>query len=418
MSRLAHVCLACLLAPMLSPTPVEASPAPLSTLTLADAIALALHHNPDSLGTDEDVRAASGALVQSRALENPAVFIGALGTSLSPVEAPIPNQFGVSWTIPLGGKRGAGIHSARAAVDAAAATRVAARRQLAFDVETAFIAVLVDQAQLDFAKEDQAGLHEAVELDEVRYKDGKVGYGDVLKIRIQSRGADDTVRQRELTLDTDRAELARLVGDGVLAPTFELVGTLVAPGPAESFDVTEVLDRALARRSDHQALLAAERSAEAALSQARRQPIPDLGVTADYNRVPQTAGSFDVLLTASIPVFDRNRGNILQAEAAHRKSRLAIASMRAQIRADVLTVVRSVETSRARLEVYEHGLLSDAKESLEISRHAYQEGRGSLLDYLDAEASHREIESEYRSALADAMLAAAKLRFVSGQELP
>ena len=412
MSRLAHLCLACL-----SLLPTAARAAPLSTLTLADAIALALRHNPDSLSTDEDVRGAQGALVQSHALPNPSLFIGALGTSLSPIDAPVPNQVGVSWTIPIGGKRAAGIDSARAAVDAASATRVASRRQLAFDVETAFIAVLEDQAQLDFAKEDQSGLRAAVDLDQIRYKDGKIAYGDVLKVRIQSRGADDTVRQRELALATDRAEVARLVGEGVLEPTFTLAGTLVAP-PLVVQPSVDLLDHALAQRSDYQALAASERSADAALTQARRQPIPDLGVTADYNHIPDMSGTFDVLLTASIPLFDRNRGNTVQADAAHRKARLAIVSLRAQIRSDLAVAIKSVETSRARLEVYEHGLLADAKESLEISTHAYQEGRGTLLDYLDAEASHRGVESEYRSAVAAAMLAVAKLRFVSGEELP
>lgn len=177
MSRLTCVWLACVLA-----TPASARAAPLSTLTLADAIALALRHNPESLATDEDVRGARGALVQAHALPNPSLFVGSLGRSLSPIEAPIPNQVGVSWTIPLGGKRGAGIDSARAAVDAASATRVAARRQLSLDVETAFVAVLEDQAQLDFAREDQAGLRAAVALDQVRYKDGKIAYGDVLKV--------------------------------------------------------------------------------------------------------------------------------------------------------------------------------------------------------------------------------------------
>ena len=411
MCRLACVWLACLLVNL-----APASAAPPSTLTLADAIALALRHNPDSLATDEDVRGAQGALTQAHALPNPALFVGSLGRNLSPIEAPLPNQVGVSWTIPLGGKRGAGITSARAGVDAASATRVAARRQLAFNVQTAFIAVLEDQAQLDFARDDQRGLRAAVDLDQLRYKDGKIAYGDVLKVRIQSRGADDTVRQRELSLATDRAELSRLVGDGVLEPTFTLSGALAAPPLVTPS--ADLLDHALARRSDYQALVAAERSAAAAVTQARRQPIPDLGVTADYNHVPDMSGTFDLILSASIPVFDRNRGNTLQADAAHRKARFAIASMRAQIRADLAVAIKGVETSRARLEVYDHGLLSDAKESLEISTHAYQEGRGTLLDYLDAEASHREVESEYRSAVAEAMLAAAKLRFVTGEELP
>ncbi len=64
-------------------------------------------------------------------------------------------------------------------------------------------------------------------------------------------------------------------------------------------------------------------------------------------------------------------------------------------------------------------MLSEAKESLDITkRHAYEEGRGTLLDYLDAESTYRQVESAYRSAMADAMNAATTLRFVAGEDLP
>ncbi|MEO6775847.1 MAG: TolC family protein [Kofleriaceae bacterium] len=388
-------------------------------ISLPDAIRLARAHNPESLGTDEDVHAARGALVQSRALPNPSLFVYRVGENLSPADSPVPNQFGVTWTIPLGGKRGAGIAAADANVAAAEGTRAQFRHQLALDVATAFIAVLLDQSQLDFAKQDQAGVHEALDLDELRNKDGKIAFSDVLKLRINARSTDDTVRQDELALANDRAELARLLGEGVLAPGFQLTGTL-APPPAtpDQVGAEQLLSRALANRADYRALAASSRSAESSLSQARRQPIPDLGVLVDYDRVASTAGQIDFSLSAEIPLFDRNTGNIMQAEATRRKADLAIATLRNQLRADAEKAAKSMETSRARLAVYDKELLSDAKESLDISRHAYEQGRGTLLDYLDAESSYRDVERAYRSAVADSMLADAQLRFVAGEESP
>ncbi len=415
--RSSSTCILCLLATSVAWAGPTAAPAALTAISLPDAIRIARERNPDSLSAEEDVHAARGALVQSRALENPSLFVYRIGENLSPVDSPMPNQFGVSWTIPIGGKRGAGIAAANAAVAAAEGTRGAFRHQLALDVETAFIAVLLDQSLLDFAKQDQAGLHEAVQLDELRNKDGKIAYSDVLKLRIQARGADDTVRQDELALANDRADLARLLGDGVLAPDFQVVGTLAAPPPPAPLTPDELLARALANRADYRALAASERSADASLSQARRQPIPDLGVLVDYDRVAGTAGQIDFELSATIPLFDRNRGNIMQADAARRKAALAIQTAHDQLRADAEKAIRALETSRARLAVYDKELLSEAKESLDISRHAYEQGRGTLLDYLDAESSYRDVERSYRSAVADAMLADDRVRFVAGEEL-
>ena len=324
------------------------TPSGLAVISLPDAIRIARDHNPVSLSSDEDVHSARGALVQSRALPNPSVFVYRIGENLSPLDSPAPNQFGVTWTIPLGGKRGAGIAAADAAVAAADGTRSQFRHQLALDVTTAFVTVLLDQSQLDFAKQDQAGVHEALQLDEVRNKDGKIAYSDVLKLRISARTAEDTVRQDELALATDRAELARLLGEGVLAPDFQVVGTL-APPPATADEVTaeQLLARALVNRSDYRALAASARSAESSLSQARRQPIPDLGVLVDYDRVPSTAGALDFSLTVAVPLFDRNRGNIMQAEATRRKAELAIATLRDQLRADAEKAARTLEIGRA-----------------------------------------------------------------------
>lgn len=395
-----------------------AQPGGIAVLTLPDAVRLALAHNPDSLSTDEDVRSASGALVQAHALPNPAVFLYTLGRRISPFDSPVPNQYGVTWTIPIGGKRAAGISAARAALDAATATRAGSRHQLAFDVESAYIAVLLDQSQLDFARQDQAALHQAVDINEIRSKDGKIAYNDVLKLRIQARGTDDTVRQDELQLANDRADLARLVGADQLAPQFQLAGTLAPPAAPAHLTPDALLAQALANRADYRALEASERSAASSVTQARRQPIPDLGVLADYDHVPGTSGEYDLELSATIPLFDRNSGNVTQAEAARRKAHFAIESMRQQLRADAEKAVRALETSQARLAVYDKELLQEAEESLEISRHAYEQGHGSLLDYLDAESSYRDVESGYRQAVADAMLAAARVRFVAGEELP
>ncbi len=381
------------------------------------AIHLALAHNPDSRAAEQDVSAAQGVEEQARALPNPDIFVGALGTQISPADAPIPNQFGIAWTIPLGGKRAAGIASARAGVSAARATRVATRRQLALSVETAFVSVMLDKSLLDFAKEDQQTFQQSVQINELRYKDGKISYGDVLKLRIQARQVDDAVRDARQNLVDDREELARLVGEGVLAPNYQVVGSLTPPSMPGEPVVSTIVRRALASRGDYQALRAQEDASHAALTQARRQPIPDVGVLADYNYVPGTAGSYDLQLTATVPLFDQNQGNVRTARAAYERSALAIQGLRTQIRADAARAVQAWRTVEDRLRDYNDEFVKQARESLDISRHSYETGRGTLLDFLDAESSYRDVQRAYRTAEANAVLAAANIRFVSGDDL-
>ena len=120
----------------------------------------------------------------------------------------------------------------------------------------------------------------------------------------------------------------------------------------------------------------------------------------------------------TVPLFDRNRGNIEQAGAAVEKARIAQEALRNQLRDSAAKAVAEWRSSSAQVTAYSHGVRESAKESLDIRRRAYELGAGSLLDFLDAETSYRQVESAYRSALARNALAAYTLSFISGEEIP
>jgi cobalt-zinc-cadmium efflux system outer membrane protein len=392
---------------------------PVRAISLADAIALAVQHNPDFRSTGYDVRAAQGAVVQASVLPNPSILVSSLVTPVKPLGGPVPNQFGLNFTVPLGGKISAATAAAQAAFEAAKATREGAHRQLVFNVQTAFVAVQLDQLLLSFARQDQEGFHKELDLNELRYKDGKISFGDLLKLRIQAVTTDDGVREAIEQLESARADLRRVVGEDVLADDFQITGDLIVPPPPKIDSIDELLSRALARRPDYQALLEQEKSARSALSLARRTPIPDLGFLVDYNRPQQgVPPSYDLLLTVPIPLFDRNQGNIIQAEATYEKTKLAEASLRTQLRSDLWKGLQEWQAASGLLAVYQGGVVEEAKESLEIRKHAYELGNGTLLDFLDAEASYRQIESAYRAAFARTVNAANNIQFTTGEVQP
>ncbi len=401
-------------------TKPEASATLVHKVTLPDAIRLALQHNPDYRSTGYDVKAAEGAVVQASVLPNPGLFVGAMGTAMP--GAPLPDQFGLTWTIPIGGKIAAATDAARASLASARSTEEAGKQALVVQVQTAFVSLLLAESQRDFAKEDQSGFHQTLELNELRYKDGKIAFGDLLKLRLQTVATDDEVREAQLAVENARAELAHVVGEHVIASDFEAVGELSAPVPPAKATADGLLEQALAHRPDYAALQAQEKSAQASLVLARRTPIPDLAVLGDYNRPtsgePTDHGSYDLSLAVSLPVFDRNQGNITQADAAWEKAQLAEESLRTQIRSDLAKSLAEWRAASALVLAYQPGTLDEAKQSLEITRHAYALGTGSLLDFLDAESSYRATQSAYRAALARTALAADNVRLITGEVQP
>lgn len=387
-------------------------------VTLAQLVTLALEHNTDVRSSRQDVTSAHGALVQASAFANPGLSVGALGTQVHPLDTPVPNNFGISWTVPVGGKRGAGIAAADSAFAAARSTDADVRRQLELNAATAFVDVLLADALLSFAKDDQRAFRKTLELNELRYRDGKIPWGDVLKLRIQALSQDDTVRQAEQTLVAARADLAQLAGENVLAPDFSLQGALEPlPQPPE-MTPESLLDEALRTRPDYRAAAAQIESQKSLLRQARRVPIPDLAVGFGYNHASGLPDSFDLTLSVAVPLFDRNGGNVEAAAAALEKARIAQEALRNQIRDAAVKAVAEWRSSSAQVSAYRQGLRESARESLEIQRLAYEKGAGSLLDFLDAETRYRQVESAFRSALARNAIAAYSLLSVAGKDIP
>lgn len=387
-----------------------------ASITLADAVALALQHNTDLRSSTQDVVSAHGAVVQAGALANPDLLVSSYGTAVSPLGAPKPTQVGVSWTVPIGGKRGAAISAAQAGLQAAQATQAAVRQQISLNAATAFVNLLLAQALLEFALQDQAGFRETLQLNEIRYRDGKIAFGDVLKLRVQALAEDDAARQAQQNLVSARADLQQLLGEGAVTADFRVQGAL-EPTPQVAETTPEaLLAEALKKRPDYLALEAQTQSASFALSLARRQPIPDLGITVDYNHASGLPDSYDILASVPVPLFDRNTGNIEQAAAALEKARIAKEALRTQLRDAAIKAVAEWQSGSAQAAAYQKGV-SDAEESLQISKHAYEQGQGSLLDFLSAQTSYRQVEGSFRSALARTLLAAYTLRFVAAEEI-
>jgi len=390
------------------------------SVSLAEALRLALEHNPDFRSTGYDVVAAQGAVVQASVLPNPAIELGSFARPVKPLNGPVPTQLGVEFTVPIGGRISAATAAAEASLDAAKATREAARRQLVFSVQSAFVTAQLNELLLSFAEQDQAGFHKELDLNELRYSDGKIAFGDLLKLRIQAVTTDDEVREAREQVESARADLRHVVGEGILSDDFTIAGELVVPASPGMKALDALLQRALDLRPDYLSLIAQEKSAEATLRLARRIPIPDLGFLLDYNR-PEAGGtppSYDLTLTVPIPIFDHNQGNITQAEAALEKSKLAEESLRTQIRSDLWKGLQEWQAASGLLAAYQGGVVDEAKESLEITKHAYELGTGTLLDFLDAESSYRQIESAFRAALARTAIAAQNIQFITGEAQP
>ncbi len=389
-------------------------------ISLDEAIRLALAHNPS-------LAAARTLVPQSRAQEitanlrpNPALQTDALFVPIfspSDLNSDTLNNvsefdLGVSYLFERGRKRQ---HRLQAARDQTAVTtsQVAdAERSLTFSVAQQFIAVLLAESNLDFARQDLAGFQNTVEISEARYKSGDISEGDFLKIKLQLLQFQTDVSAAELARLQALIGLRQLLGYNSVPADYDVVGQLAYE--ALTLDLEQLQLLALQNRPDLRAAQLGVRAAQSQYALAKANGKRDMTMWFNYTHV-SALNTGSAFWSMEMPIFNRNQGEIARTRYAIDQSQNLLTATNQQVLGDVASADDAVVTNAKVVRLFQSGYLQEAKQSLDISQYAYEHGAASLLDLLDAQRSYRATELAYRQALASYMLAMEQLREAVGK---
>jgi cobalt-zinc-cadmium efflux system outer membrane protein len=156
-------------------------------------------------------------------------------------------------------------------------------------------------------------------------------------------------------------------------------------------------------------------NAVVALENARR--IPDITVTAGVKRVV-IGGMNDnqavIGISIPLPLFDSNKGAILEAAHKADKASADLDNENAQLRLDVTQTYANYDSSAQEARRLKHDVLPAARESLDAMSRGFELGKFSFLDVLDAQRTLFQIRSQYLQALTRAYQAYADLGRLTG----
>jgi cobalt-zinc-cadmium efflux system outer membrane protein len=406
-----------------SPSPPQAQalvPNPGSvTISLDDAIQMALQHNHNLLAVRTTIQQSEAEEITANLRPNPVILSD---WQFLPIFQ--PSQFsadyldntaqfdlGVSYLFERGKKRQ---HRLRAARDLTAMTRSQVadnERSLAFSVSTLFINVELAESTLALAMQDLKSFQNTVDISQARYNAGDIGEGDLLKIKLQMLQFQTDVSAAQLARVQGLSDLRQLLGYESIAPDYDVAGAFdyqPVKGNVDDFQA-----KALQSRPD---LRAAQQGVTAADSQrALQQAIGKRDVTAAINYTHLSdLNDVSVFGQMQMPIFDRNQGEIARAGFAITQAQEQERFANGQVLTDVRDAFESLRTNDQVVGLYRSGYLDEAQQSRDISEYAYRHGAASLLDFLDAERSYRSIQLAYRQALASYLLALEQLRQAVG----
>jgi cobalt-zinc-cadmium efflux system outer membrane protein len=234
---------------------------------------------------------------------------------------------------------------------------------------------------------------------------GSITKPDLENVAIQRDSAEIGVEQARSQLLQAKHSLAAMLNLPPLqAETLELRGTIrdAAPPPPEH---DQLIRMALSARPDLTAFRLGVQRAQADVRLLRKERFSDVFLLySPYefrNNAPtggQNATSWSVGAMGTIPLYNRNQGEIRRAALNVSQTRTALAGVERQVILEVERAELEYRTSRSAVERLENDILPRSTRVREAAFRRLTVGEQSVVDYLDAQRRHNDVVRQYREA--------------------
>jgi cobalt-zinc-cadmium efflux system outer membrane protein len=376
-------------------------------LTLEQAIAAALQKDPRLQTFSFRLRAADARVAQAAlppALEVSLDLENVAGSGETGGFDDAEATFALSQVIELGDKRESRIGLGQAGRGAMTIDRAAAQLDVLADVARRFITVAQRQQQLQLSREAVELAQHTVVASERRVNAAKSPHAELDRARIALDRALLEERGAGIELDTARSQLAATWGETEPVINGERIGdvaadlfTLPLPG-----DFPELAAR-LAGNPDLLRFTSEARLRDAELRLAASQRRPNLTVGVGLRHLEATNDQAFVL-SASMPLFSARRASSLVAEAEANRELVDSEQRVARIRAQAMLYELHQHMTQATLvaRTLKDDIQPRSAEALKETEYAYERGRYSYIELVDAQREYLSVRESLIEAAATA----------------
>ena len=367
-------------------------------LTRADAVRTALTRGTRVAVAAADTAVAAAQVVAARVFPDPS-FTASYSKA-------VPTQH-YSFDVPLEGPwlRRPRSQSAAFTLQAARVKFILARATVGLDADTTYTRAIAAREHLALSRRNALDGDSLLHMVERRRAAGDASDMDVELARVNAGQQQNTAAGDSLTWISTLLDLQATLG--YLSDDLEItaVDSLEMPPDARP--------PAQATLSETAASLSL--TAAALNSQAHRHSVfsaPTLSFGFEHGDPDQPGILPTFGLGLSLPIFNRQRGEILVAEAERIKAQAELAQAQVEARNEIAHGKRERENALAKV-ARDRQLIASADRVASMSLVAYREGAASLPNVLEAQRSARDIRGQYIDDLAAAWIATAELRVLS-----
>lgn len=399
------------------------------TVTLDEAVEIALHNNPALTRSRADVDVAEYDRLGAWGEFLPDVSLGygytnASTARLDPTQQSLTRtsytlQLGASLELLDGFRRFSGLASARRRLEAERADHRQQRYRTILEVKRAFYDA-VARSELVRVEEDRVARQED-QLEFVRQQldVGRANRSDLLRSRIDLNNARLALLNAENEARAATFRLAEVMGMRERVAPAEEASLAVDSLP---YDRDRLMTMALETGPRVASARAAAEAAEATVDASRSSYLPNLtfqgGWAWQNDGFPPEDRSWSIALRGSYPLFDgfERERQLWQARARAEAARASEVAAELALRAEVDEAYSQVQSARVAVDIAEQSV-ELSREDLRVTRERYELGLATILDLQSAQITLREAEVELVQRRFDHRIGIATLESLVGREL-
>ena len=372
---------------------------PTGTITLRDAVAYALIHNPDLKAFSFEVRAAEARVLQAGLLPNPEIAVeieefggGGARSGFDSAETTI--QLGQ--LIELGGKRDKRIRLASLDEEQVRWDYESVRLDVMLEVTQAFVGVLAAQERvalseklLDVAQKAQSAVAQRVEA-------GKDPPVEELRANVALSKSEIEANKATNAFLTACRKLAAAMGRETVDFDKATGDFHTAPPPPSFNDVADDV----AEIPDLERWAAEERKRQAAVKLEKAKVTSDVTVAGGVQYFEEGDDTALVVgVGLPIPLFNRNQGGIEEAMENLAKAREQYKAAKIKRTAALAEALNRLAGAYDEVSALQNDVLANAQRAFETAYQGYEEGKFDYLYVLDTQRTLFETRAQHIDAL-------------------
>lgn len=288
----------------------------------------------------------------------------------------------------------------------------------------AFVDILDARETLRYVRASLKGAEDLLKVTREQYEKQIVLESDVDGATIQRETAEVGVEQAETALRQARRALATLLAlPPAQADLLEVRGSIrdLAPPPPPEDDLARL---ALCTRPDVISYRLGVKRAQADVKLQEAERFPDVfllytpyGFRNNASVGERSATSWGIGALVSLPVNNRNQGNIARARGNVIQTRIELSGLEQQAVAEVRRAALEYASTRSAVQRLEGSILPRARHLRDDRYRLYTEGQDGVVTYLNAQRDYNEAVRQYRDVLIRHRRGMLKLNTAVGQRV-